>query len=356
MLVYINARPETVFSLVTTGKLPENLPFYIKEEKLRWYLSVEEAAKAIETTLRQAFIIEIDPGVPEMLPSVTCVSEQFDAEPSSSQGDLFSYYQADSFEPIWIKRLIVFNDTASRLLQRLFNSSCVHPIELAILPDTFSAHMLSLSPVPYPSTIISSPQSHITYLKKGDLLGSKMQALVNTVNCVGVMGKGIALAFKTRYPLMFSDYKARCSRKEVKLGEPYIYEEGGRKIINFPTKQHWRNDSTLEDIRIGLQYLAEHIDAWGIKSLAIPPLGCGNGGLNWKDVKPLIEAHLPKHLQLEIYEPTPEYRPKPKPTSSKRDRGISELFVPSSPQPSSSNSSSLIADTSSPSTRKQRTS
>lgn len=356
MLVYINARPETVFSLVTTGKLPENLALYIKEEKLRWYLSVEEAAKAIDATLRQAFLIEIDPGTPELLPSVTCVSEQFAAAPSSSQGDLFSYYQADSFEPIWIKRLLVFNDAASRLLHRLFNNSCVHAIELAILPDTFSAHMLSLPAIPYPSTVISSPQSHITYLKKGDLLGSKMQALVNTVNCVGVMGKGIALAFKTRYPLMFSDYKDRCSRKEVKLGEPYIYEEGGRKIINFPTKQHWRNDSTLEDIRKGLQCLAEHIDAWGIKSLAIPPLGCGNGGLNWKDVKPLIEEYLPKHLQLEIYEPTPESRPKPRTARSKRDRDIQGFFGPPSSELSSSSSSTLTTSISSSGPRKQRTS
>lgn len=356
MLVYVNARPETVFSLVTTGKLPDNLPYYIKEKKLKWYLTVEEAAKNIETTLRQAFLIEIDPGIPEMLPSVACVSEQFAIAPSSSQGDLFSYYQADSFEPRWIKRLIVFNNNAERLLQRLFNDCCIHPIELTLLPHSFSAHMVRLPPAPYPTIIIGSSQSHITYLKKGDLLGSKMQALVNTVNCVGVMGKGIALAFKTRFPVMFRDYKDRCFRKEVKLGEPYIFNENGRTIINFPTKQHWRNASTLEDIRKGLQYLAEHLEAWGITSLAIPPLGCGNGGLNWNDVKPLIEAYLPQHLQLEIYEPTPEYRAKPK-AEARPKRSAMEFYTTASSEPSSSSSGQdLSAGVLPPSQQKRRTS
>ena len=129
---------------------------------------------------------------------------------------------------------------------------------------------------------------------QGDLFESQAQTLVNTVNTVGVMGKGIALAFKRRYPAMFEDYRVRCDRGEVKLGEPYIYRSpnGPPWIINFPTKGHWRTPSKLSDIEHGLRYLVDHAHEWGIESLAVPPLGCGNGELEWRVVGPVIYEHL----------------------------------------------------------------
>jgi O-acetyl-ADP-ribose deacetylase (regulator of RNase III) len=119
------------------------------------------------------------------------------------------------------------------------------------------------------------------------------QTIVNTVNCVAVMGKGVALRFKNAYPEMFRDYVRRCRRKEVKPGVPYLWvDPSGQRIVLFPTKDHWRNDSRIEWIDSGLQYLAAHIRAWGITSLALPPLGCGNGSLDWRVVRPLIEERL----------------------------------------------------------------
>lgn len=127
----------------------------------------------------------------------------------------------------------------------------------------------------------------------GDLFESRAQTLVNTVNCVGVMGKGVAALFKQRYPQMFKDYAARCDRKEVRLGEPYLYRDlSGVRIVNFPTKDHWRSPSKLADIERGLDYLATHAAEWKIESLALPPLGCGNGGLKWSEVGPLIYRKL----------------------------------------------------------------
>lgn len=127
----------------------------------------------------------------------------------------------------------------------------------------------------------------------GDLFASGAQTLVNTVNCVGVMGKGVAAEFKKRFPPMMEDYVGRCERGEVRLGEPYLYTDlTGTRIVNFPTKDHWRSTSRLADIESGLRYLADHVAAWGITSLALPPLGCGNGGLAWSEVGPLIHREL----------------------------------------------------------------
>jgi O-acetyl-ADP-ribose deacetylase (regulator of RNase III)/uncharacterized protein YwgA len=139
----------------------------------------------------------------------------------------------------------------------------------------------------------------------GDLLESRAQTLVNTVNCVGVMGKGIALEFKRRFPAMFEDYMRRCERKEVRLGEPYLYHDlSGVQIINFPTKDHWRSPSRVKDIERGLDYLVSHAAAWRITSLALPPLGCGNGGLEWSEVGPLIYYKLHSlPLDVEVYAP-----------------------------------------------------
>lgn len=139
----------------------------------------------------------------------------------------------------------------------------------------------------------------------GNLLESKAQTLVNTVNCVGVMGKGIALAFKERYPAMFKDYVERCKRGEVKLGQPYLYKSLVLPwILNFPTKGHWRAVTRLEDITSGLEYLFEHYDDWGVTSLAVPPLGCGNGQLEWRVVGPTLYRYLRRmDIPVELYAP-----------------------------------------------------
>lgn len=126
----------------------------------------------------------------------------------------------------------------------------------------------------------------------GNLLKQDVDALVNTVNTQGVMGKGIALQFKKAWPAMFKDYQTACKRGEVKLGRMHVWETGAltgpRYIINFPTKQHWRTPSKLTDIETGLSDLTRVIHELGITSIAIPPLGCGNGGLDWREVEPVM--------------------------------------------------------------------
>lgn len=145
----------------------------------------------------------------------------------------------------------------------------------------------------------------------GDLFSSQAQTLVNTVNCVGVMGKGVALEFKKRFPALFGDYVARCSGKQVRLGEPYVFRDaGGKLIVNFPTKNHWRSPSRLIDIEHGLDYFVQHYADWGITSIAFPPLGCGNGGLEWSEVGPLIHGKLHRlPINVEVYAPygTPKH-------------------------------------------------
>lgn len=127
----------------------------------------------------------------------------------------------------------------------------------------------------------------------GDLLDSEAQTLVNAVNCVGVMGKGIALAFKRRFPTMFADYAERCKDGRVRLGEPYLYRGSAPPwILNFPTKDHWRSASKLEDIVAGLAYLEAHYREWGVASLAVPALGCGAGQLEWEAVSPVLHIAL----------------------------------------------------------------
>ena len=122
-----------------------------------------------------------------------------------------------------------------------------------------------------------------------DLFDSEAQTLVNAVNCVGVMGKGIALAFKRRFPEMFAEYRERCKRGDVRLGEPYQYRgQSLPYVLNFPTKNHWRVPSKLEDIVAGLAYLEAHYHAWGITSLAVPALGCGAGQLSWDVGGPVL--------------------------------------------------------------------
>ncbi|MBN1782744.1 macro domain-containing protein [bacterium] len=127
----------------------------------------------------------------------------------------------------------------------------------------------------------------------GDLFESGAQTLINTVNCVGVMGKGIALEFKKRFPEMFKDYQYQCNQDEVKPGRPYLYKTlFPPMIINFPTKKDWRSVTRIKDIQEGLDHLLHHYKEWGIESMAMPPLGCGNGQLDWRDVGPIIYQSL----------------------------------------------------------------
>ena len=139
----------------------------------------------------------------------------------------------------------------------------------------------------------------------GDILKSKTQTIVNTVNCVGIMGKGIALEFKKQFPAMYEDYVLRCNRKEVNVGVPYLFKTLiPPQIVNFPTKTHWRAVSRIADIEKGLDYLVAHYQEWGITSLAIPPLGCGSGQLEWEEVGPLLYSRMKKlDIPLEIYAP-----------------------------------------------------
>jgi len=145
--------------------------------------------------------------------------------------------------------------------------------------------------------------------KKGDILAEEAEALVNTVNCVGIMGRGIALQFKNAFPENFKSYAAACNRNAVQPGRMFVFETGKltspRYIINFPTKRHWRGKSRIEDIDAGLVALAEEIRSRNIRSIAIPPLGSGLGGLDWSKVRPRIEARLRElnGVRVVIFEP-----------------------------------------------------
>jgi O-acetyl-ADP-ribose deacetylase (regulator of RNase III) len=139
---------------------------------------------------------------------------------------------------------------------------------------------------------------------RGDLLAQKVDAIVNTVNCVGVMGKGIALQFKRKWPPNFRAYEAACRKKIVVPGRMFVFDAGGllkpRYIINFPTKVHWRGKSHIDIIRSGLEDLVRQIKELNIRSIAIPPLGCGNGGLDWSEVRPVIEEALSTIPDVEV--------------------------------------------------------
>ena len=149
---------------------------------------------------------------------------------------------------------------------------------------------------------------------QGNLLDSRVEALVNTVNTVGVMGKGIALMFKEAFPANFRAYEEACERKSVRIGTMFVTEnntfEGPRWIINFPTKKHWRQPSKLEWIVEGLKDLRRVIEERQIRSIALPPLGAGNGGLDWADVRPQIQGILGdlKEVEIQVYEPIAKYQ------------------------------------------------
>jgi O-acetyl-ADP-ribose deacetylase (regulator of RNase III) len=145
--------------------------------------------------------------------------------------------------------------------------------------------------------------------KTGDILQADAEALVNTVNCVGIMGRGIALQFKNAFPANFKAYESACAREEVQPGKMFVFETGTftnpKYIINFPTKRHWRGKSRIEDIESGLKALVQEIRARGIRSVAIPPLGSGLGGLNWADVRSRIVEALRgfNDVQVIVFEP-----------------------------------------------------
>ncbi|HEY7146052.1 MAG TPA: macro domain-containing protein [Streptosporangiaceae bacterium] len=150
---------------------------------------------------------------------------------------------------------------------------------------------------------------------EGNLLEEPADALVNTVNTVGVMGKGIALQFKQAFPQNFRAYEAACRRREVQIGRMFVVETGllelPRLIINFPTKRHWRSHSRLDDIRSGLADLRQVLVDRHVRSVALPPLGCGNGGLDWRDVRPLIEGALGDLVEVEVVVYPPKGAPPP---------------------------------------------
>lgn len=149
-----------------------------------------------------------------------------------------------------------------------------------------------------------------------NLLEADVEALVNTVNTVGIMGKGIALQFKKTFPENFKAYERACKEGRVEIGRmftvPLSKLTNPRYIINFPTKRHWREKSRLEYVSDGLEDLLHEVERLNLHSIAVPPLGCGNGGLDWKDeVRPLIETAFAQapHVQVHAYEPSPDKEP-----------------------------------------------
>ena len=139
----------------------------------------------------------------------------------------------------------------------------------------------------------------------GNILDSRSQALVNPVNCAGVMSAGLARQFKARYPEMFQHYRADCRSGKVRIGEVNLYPvPGGKTVVNLPTKIEWQNPSNIDYVAWGLTTLREAVQAQGIETVAVPPLGCGLGGLEWTKVQPIIVRLLDlPDLRVEIYEP-----------------------------------------------------
>ncbi len=149
---------------------------------------------------------------------------------------------------------------------------------------------------------------------QGDILKTDAEALVNTVNCVGVMGRGVALQFKQAYPDNFRSYAAACERGEVRPGRMFVFETHAlnpRLIVNFPTKRHWRGKSRIEDIQSGLDALVDEVRKRDVKSIALPPLGAGLGGLDWRAVRPLIEQALARLPDVDATVFEPNARPEP---------------------------------------------
>ena len=293
-IYYLAARPETIISIVREGKFPSNVPVWLQPKRMECFSKIISSIRTSTTNFNQTFILELE--IPEPI-DITLLTIIYSAE---EQGH-FDSIVAKQINPEWINRILVYSIISVRFLNNLFSNEC--PKNIVICPDVFPQEEIKQHPLM--ACIGQTEIRNTLCVKQGDILESHSQTIINTVNCVGIMGKGIALCFKQRYPEMFNDYKRRCERREVKLGEPYLYKVNAyRWILNFPTKWHWRNPSRLSDIETGLRFLSERAHGWGIQSLAIPPLGCGNGGLNWNEVLPLIKNHLtPLGIPVEIYEP-----------------------------------------------------
>lgn len=330
------ARPETIASVIYTGRTPDVLPDYIKERSIKLYTSHQEALESNkEIAQRQSYLMAIN--LPDESDSAITVIREGKKE----------YKQATQLNLNWLSKIYVGSLAAEKVINNLCNSWCKKnnhlnnnqyeclPIEIKTewfdkqVASKASIVSLSEQPAFFSSASASvitetslqrSPLVH--YLKDGDVFQSKMQVLVNTVNCVGAMGRGIAKEFKEKYPAMFEDYKNRCASRELKTGGPYLYKiDETRWILNFPTKYHWANDSKLEWIEDGLQYLVEHAAEWGIQSMAFPPLGCGNGNLNWNDVYPVMRHYLDQlSIPIEIHSPwvEPKLNSEPKPVKKQK--------------------------------------
>lgn len=162
--------------------------------------------------------------------------------------------------------------------------------------------------------------------RRGNIVQADAEALVNSVNCVGIMGRGIALQFRNAFPENYRFYRAACDRKQVHPGMVLVYDLGRltnpRYIINFPTKRHWRGKSRMEDIEAGLPALVEEVRRRGIRSIAVPPLGCGLGGLDWEEVRPRIERafRVLPDVRVLLYEPTDAPEPVPLATETPAPR------------------------------------
>jgi O-acetyl-ADP-ribose deacetylase (regulator of RNase III) len=142
----------------------------------------------------------------------------------------------------------------------------------------------------------------IKYVSNGDIFASGADALVNAVNIVGVMGKGIALTFKKRFPGMYEEYRKKCQQNRLQIGIIDVYLDETPVVINFPTKKHWKDPSKLEYIEKGLENFCARYADWGIKSVAFPQLGCGLGGLKWSEVQPIMEQYLALlEIDVEVY-------------------------------------------------------
>ncbi|MCD6056255.1 MAG: Appr-p processing domain protein [Gammaproteobacteria bacterium] len=288
-VLYMHAIPETLVSVLRTGKMPEN---YL-ERTIDLYQEVGNCIQSSSPVVQPVFLIEI------LVPENSDIKFKFFYEEES-----LVKIQAQQIKSIWITHVYAYDKAGYDLAKECIKLN-ENGIPVSVKKEFFRENNKIDSDkkdCPIEANIpVTFP---VTFMEKGSLLDSKMQTLVNTVNCVGVMGKGIAKEFKARFPLMFVDYKEKCKSGEVVIGKPYLFKDEHNLIINFPTKKHWRNSSCLEDIEEGLKWLVQHLKEWGVTSIAIPPLGCGNGGLDWKEVKPLILKYLGDvGIPIEIYPP-----------------------------------------------------
>lgn len=319
---FLAATPSSVVSLVNVGRLPQNY----SEKVAKLFATFKEALVDCPEIRKkvpskgQTFVLKL------LVPSVEN-SEliQYVKNPTTNQEHL----AATQIKTEWIACVYLYTKSAQKLFNNLLNSDFKKPMLVdSKLFDVLAEDVQMVEEAEVKEARLLQPvegaRPHLIRETQGDLLGSRMQTLINTVNCQGVMGKGIALAFKEAYRDMFNDYSRKCKKGEVKVGFPYLYQVSmNRKIINFPTKDSWKKNSKIEWIEQGLIFLAKHVKQWGITSLAIPPLGCGNGGLNWSQVKPLVYKYLePLGIEIEIYVPFNPGQKRKKPTvpPSKHDK------------------------------------